>query len=171
MNMNSFSIDGDLTERMADVSRGFAEERQSLEDMRLRCTDPELLQFYTEKISILRSAELMSCELVVIAGRFDWACISKLKFALYACLGSPNRDTLLSAWIRIINAVDEIIIELNKVSDEELARQRNITMRTKAEADEAESRADEAKSRADEARSRAIAADRQAHNWLWRIFH
>jgi hypothetical protein len=106
---------------------------------------------------MLFSAELMAHMLIAVAGKFDWACVQDLEKALYMCMVCPNHDTMVEAWKDVRIACQKVSAELDARSAEELKRERE--------------RTEQARESTRKAKADAIAAERQTHNWLWRVFH
>jgi hypothetical protein len=142
---------------LAIIREGFENERKTLEADRSKCTGLEAVRFYTEKIALLRSAEAMGYVLMAVAGKFDWESVRNLEMALYLCMISPDREAMVEAWKDVIVAFRAVSVEINARSAEQLAQERDRT---------AQERERTRKATAD-----AIAAERQTHNWLWRVFH
>jgi hypothetical protein len=88
--------------------------------------------------------------LIAIAGKFDWACVRDLEEAIYMCMICPDHDTMVEAWKDVRNACQKVSAKLDALSAEELKREQESTRKAKAD---------------------AVAAERQTHNWLWRVFH
>ncbi|MDR0727847.1 MAG: hypothetical protein LBF26_03055 [Puniceicoccales bacterium] len=135
---------------LALIREGFANERKTLETYRSKCTDLAMMRFHTERIAMLWSAEAMGCVLMAIAGKFEWECVHNLEAALYLCMVSPDRDAMAKSWEKVLAAFQEVSSELRKRSAEQLEQERARTRKAKAE---------------------AVTAERQTHNWLWRVFH
>jgi hypothetical protein len=149
---------------LAMIQQGFADERRTLEADRSKCTSPEMIRFYTEKIALLRSAEAMGCILMAVTGECDWESVHNLELALYLCMSSPDRETMVEARREVVTAFRMVSADLNARAAEQLAREREATAR------ECERTAQE-QERTKKARADAIAAERQTHNWLWRVFN
>jgi hypothetical protein len=106
---------------------------------------------------MLWSAETIGCILIAIAGKFDWESVNNLELALYLCMTSPNCEAMGEAWKDVILAFKAVSADLDARSAEQLAQERERTAQERE------------KTR--KATSDAVAAERQTHNWLWKVFH